>query len=413
MNRFAALLDRLAYEPSRNGKLRLMIEYFSRTPDPERGYALAAITGALSFQPRQARHHPRADRRARRSGAVRAVVGLCRRLVGDGCADVAGTPAARTTKHPDFVRRRRRPCLARQVRTPGAARRWLDALDETGRWALLKLVTGALAHWRLGTACQDRGGGPWWQRTPDEIELVWPGLSRPTRSCSPGSKAVPTSRSPRPGAVPPGDAQPRDRKSQIFAALDPADFMAEWKWDGIRVQAVAGKAEPVSDGRAALFAHGRGNLRRFPDLAEALRFNGAIDGELLILRDGRVQSFNVLQQRLNRKTVTRSCWRNFPRICAPTIFSPKATRTCAACRSRDAARGWRGWSRGSMTRASISRRSPVRDLGRADSRARRSGCRRRGRGCRAVEGVMIKRLDALYLPGRPKGLLVEMEARPA
>src|SRR3954469_18667876 len=50
MNRFAALLDRLVYEPSRNGKLRLMTEYFRATPDPERGYALAAITGALSFR---------------------------------------------------------------------------------------------------------------------------------------------------------------------------------------------------------------------------------------------------------------------------------------------------------------------------------------------------------------------------
>src|SRR5919205_3817923 len=50
MNRFAALLDRLAYEPSRNAKLRLMTDYFRETPDPERGYALAAITGALSFR---------------------------------------------------------------------------------------------------------------------------------------------------------------------------------------------------------------------------------------------------------------------------------------------------------------------------------------------------------------------------
>src|ERR1041385_1456403 len=50
MNRFAALLDRLAYEPSRNAKLRLMTDYFRETPDPDRGYALAAITGALSFR---------------------------------------------------------------------------------------------------------------------------------------------------------------------------------------------------------------------------------------------------------------------------------------------------------------------------------------------------------------------------
>src|SRR2546421_9434739 len=50
MTRFAVLLDRLAYEPSRNAKLRLLTEYFRAIPDPDRGYALAAITGALSFR---------------------------------------------------------------------------------------------------------------------------------------------------------------------------------------------------------------------------------------------------------------------------------------------------------------------------------------------------------------------------
>ena len=50
MNRFAELLDRLAYEPGRNNKLRLITAYFRDTPDPDRGYALAALTGALSFK---------------------------------------------------------------------------------------------------------------------------------------------------------------------------------------------------------------------------------------------------------------------------------------------------------------------------------------------------------------------------
>jgi DNA ligase 1 len=49
MNRFAELLDRLTYEPSRNAKLRLMTDYFRSTSDPERGWALAALTGALTF----------------------------------------------------------------------------------------------------------------------------------------------------------------------------------------------------------------------------------------------------------------------------------------------------------------------------------------------------------------------------
>ena len=50
MNRFAALLDRLVLTPQRNTKLRLMTDYFRQTPDPDRGYALAALTGALSYQ---------------------------------------------------------------------------------------------------------------------------------------------------------------------------------------------------------------------------------------------------------------------------------------------------------------------------------------------------------------------------
>ena len=50
MNRFAELLDRLAYEPGRNNKLRLITAYFREVEDPDRGYALAALTGALSFK---------------------------------------------------------------------------------------------------------------------------------------------------------------------------------------------------------------------------------------------------------------------------------------------------------------------------------------------------------------------------
>src|SRR5207244_11651525 len=50
MNRFAELLYRLAYEPGRNAKLRLIAQYLRDTPDPERGWALAALTGALTFK---------------------------------------------------------------------------------------------------------------------------------------------------------------------------------------------------------------------------------------------------------------------------------------------------------------------------------------------------------------------------
>ena len=52
--------------------------------------------------------------------------------------------------------------------------------------------------------------------------------------------------------------------------------------------------------------------KSFPDLVPSLHLPGAIDGELLVVRDGRVQSFNVLQQRLNRKVVSPKLIKDFP-----------------------------------------------------------------------------------------------------
>src|SRR5690606_4439547 len=49
MNRFAELLDRLVLTPSRNGKLTLLMDYFRSVEDPDRGLALAAITGELAI----------------------------------------------------------------------------------------------------------------------------------------------------------------------------------------------------------------------------------------------------------------------------------------------------------------------------------------------------------------------------
>ena len=50
MKRFAALLERLALTPSRTRKIEALKTYFQQTPDPDRGYALAVLTGGLSFK---------------------------------------------------------------------------------------------------------------------------------------------------------------------------------------------------------------------------------------------------------------------------------------------------------------------------------------------------------------------------
>ena len=144
-----------------------------------------------------------------------------------------------------------------------------------------------------------------------EIELIWPGLAPPYTELF----AWLEGRAEKPSSSDPAPFRPAMLAHAIeetnFAALDPADYLAEWKWDGIRVQASAGAHDGTRQCR--LYSRtGEDISKSFPDLLEALRFDGSIDGELLVVREGRVQSFNVLQQRLNRKSVTPKLIAEFP-----------------------------------------------------------------------------------------------------
>src|SRR5262245_30161883 len=350
MNRFAELLDRLAYEPGRNNKLRLITSYFREVGDPDRGYALAALTGALSFK--HAKPGLIRDLIMERTDPV--LFGLSYDYVGDLSETVALMwPKVGANRNESFrgyppsvpcplvgegqegghrgldagneLRPRNHnnpppPTLAEVVtklRTLGKTElpkqlaRWLDELDETGRWALLKLVTGAM---RIGISARlaKTAAAALGDKDPHDIELIWPGLTPPYTELFAwleGRGDKPVNRDPAPfrpvmlaHAIEDAD----------FVSLDPADFIAEWKWDGIRVQAVAGRDER-GHMQARLYSRtGEDITKSFPDLVPSLRLPGAIDGELLVLREGRVQTFNVLQQRLNRKVVSPKLIKDFP-----------------------------------------------------------------------------------------------------
>jgi DNA ligase-1 len=432
MKRFAELLDRLAYEPGRNNKLRLLTAYLRDTEDPDRGYALAAITGALSF-------------RHAKPGIIRALIAertdpmlfeLSYDYVGDLSETVAlmwpvipplqgegGREAAgwgpdsaplgglRPPPSPFGGGIKHAPTLSHVVTTLGLLGKselprqlaaWLDALDETGRWALLKLVTGALrigVSARLAKSAVAALGG----KEPDEVELVWHGLAPPYAELF----AWIEGRAEKPASVDPAPFRPVMLSHAIdetdFPALDPAEFAAEWKWDGIRVQAVAG-----TQGKrvARLYSRtGEDISGAFPDLTDVLDFDGAIDGELLILRDGRVQSFNVLQQRLNRKTANAKLLDEFPahlRAYDLLVENGEDLRDLpfAARRARLEALV----ARLDTARIDLSPLVPFAswdDLTAARADPASAGA---GEDSEAVEGAMLKRRDALYLPGRPKGL---------
>lgn len=90
----------------------------------------------------------------------------------------------------------------------------------------------------------------------------------------------------------------------------PDEWQAEWKWDGIRGQIVKRNGE--------LFIWSRGEelvTEQFPELhllAQELDDGTVLDGEILSIKNGKVQSFNTLQQRLNRKTINKSQLKDAP-----------------------------------------------------------------------------------------------------
>ena len=183
--------------------------------------------------------------------------------------------------------------------------------------------------------------------------------------------------------------------------------MAEWKWDGIRVQAVAAPAPAPArqETMTRLYSRtGEDISKSFPDLLEALRLPGAIDGELLIMRDRRVQSFNVLQQRLNRKSVTPKLMAEFPahlRAYDLLADGDEDLRELPLAQRRMRLETF--IARLNDERVDL---SPLVHFATWDELAaarKDPAAAGAGADAAAVEGVMLKRRDALYLPGRPKG----------
>ena len=444
MNKFAELLDRLAYEPGRNAKLRLIADYLRTTADPERGWALAALTGALTF-------------RHAKAGMIRALImeradpalfALSYDYVGDLSETVALMwPAQHAERVPLPPRsggeglgvggsslnssivpptpdpspplaslaeggEQKAPTLTDVVETlgtlgkaqlPGQIARWLDGLDETGRWALLKLVTGAL---RIGVSARlaKTAAASLGDKEADEVELLWPGLAPPyieLFAWLEGRADKPSTRDPAPFRPPMLAHAVEDTD---FTALTAHDFSAEWKWDGIRVQAVAGTDEH-GDIVARLYSRtGEDISKSFPDLLQSLALPAAIDGELLIMRDKRVQSFNVLQQRLNRKAVTPKLLAEFPahlRAYDLLADGDADLRDLPFAERRQRLEAF--IARLDDRRIDISPLVPFATW--AELTAARADPASAGAGAdaEAVEGVMLKRRDAPYVPGRPKG----------
>lgn len=394
MEAFASLLDRLYYTQGNLAKAAIIADYLRRTPDPDRGFAVAALAGTLKFDVFK-RHMIREVVEAHVDPHLFA---LSRDYVGETSETVAhiwpereGVPKLSPLPSLHEV-------IAHFSGDSKAAIKdylilLLDSATPEQRWALLKLGTGSL---RVGvsarfikTVLAQYGG-----KDVSEIEAIWHGLKPPYEELFAWLE----------------DRRPSLTVDDVLAfhplmlshpveedvaTITPEEFAAEWKYDGIRVQLV------MRDGNARLYSRNGDDISEaFPDMIAGMAGNAVLDGELLIRRGGGIASFNELQQRLNRKQPSRKLMEEFPpHMAVYDILSADGVdlRSLPWMERRECLERWQ--QAHPDPRLSLSAVIAFTDLSQLDA-LRLMADRSAGN---HVEGVMLKRKTSPYIAGRPKG----------
>jgi DNA ligase 1 len=385
---FATLLDRLSYTPARNGKLALMADYFRSVPDPDRGYALAALTEDLkiSFPIRKVVLELASDH------IDPELFRLSRDYVGDTAETLSLIwPDRNLGDPPSLVDVVNQLALANRSDLTDILRSWLDRLDVNGRWALLKFVGGGLRSGvsaRLARLALAQA----FSKDVETIEQAWHGLKPPytelfawaeDRGVLPDVRDAPVFR-PLMLSHPLEDAD--------LAVLDPADYQVEWKWDGIRVQ-VSARGDVMK-----LYSRSGDDISAaFPEFQQ-FRFHATLDGELLVGRNGIVAPFQDLQQRLNRKSVTKKMLSDYPafiRLYDILDVNGEDLRGLTMVDRRARLDAWHAAVKPPLTDISkIIAPVSLSELQAIWAHTRDDG----------IEGLMLKRRDSSYISGRPKGL---------
>ena len=409
MRAFSQLLDDLVYTRSRNTKLKLIGDYLKETPDPDRGYGLAALTGTLDIP----HVKPAAIRGLVEERIDPVLFYMSRDYVGDTSETVSllwPTPPGEppevddaTIRITDAIDRLRN---AGKIEAPRVLAGMLDHLDASGRYALLKLALGEL---RVGINARlaKQALAQAFALDVDAVEEVWHGLKPPFaelfdwaegRSGQPTVRDVPVF---RPFML----AHPLE---QTRVSLD--DYAAEWKWDGIRVQLVH------AGGQTRIYSRTGDDVSgSFPDVAEAFRTPGVLDGELLVrgedqgvadVHGGAAASFNALQQRLGRKNISQKMLSSYPafvRLYDILFDGDEDVRELAWEDRRPRLETFaKGLDR---------ERFDVSQLIEAASFEELEDLRLNARDV-SIEGIMLKRRDSAYVAGRRAGFWYKWKRDP-
>ncbi|MCJ8191232.1 cisplatin damage response ATP-dependent DNA ligase [Sphingomicrobium aestuariivivum] len=404
MRPFSQLLDDLTYTRSRNAKLRRIGDYLKSQPDPDRGLALAALTDTLDIP-----HVKPAAIRALAEERIDPILyKMSRDYVGDSAETISllwdqaadGRPMIDdgTLRLSDAVAQL---TAAKKADAPALLAEMLDHLDPSGRYALIKLASGGL---RVGVSARlaKVAFAQAFDLDVDAVEEVWHAYAPPFtelfdwaegRSEAPDVADLPVF---RPFML----AHPLEDDEKV----DLADYAAEWKWDGIRVQLVR------ASGETRLYSRTGDDIgASFPDVCAAFEEEGVVDGELLVrgaAQGGEAGSFNALQQRLGRKTVSTKMLKEAPafvRLYDILIHGREDVRQM-------------GWSeRRTRLESFLPRLDPDRfdlsEIVEARSFDHLQALREEARDS-GVEGLMLKRRDSPYVAGRKVGLWYKWKRDP-
>nr|WP_288248811.1 cisplatin damage response ATP-dependent DNA ligase [uncultured Sphingomonas sp.] len=401
MHAFAALLDALIYTRSRNAKLKLIGDYLRATPDPDRGWALAALTGEIDIPGVK----PAVVRALIEARVDPVLFRMSRDYVGDTAETVAllwpepaGPPADTEPLVVAAVVER----LTRLSRSdaPAALAEMLDRMDADERFALIKMATGGL---RVGVSARlaKQALADAFGLDVDAVEEVWHGIDPPYPALFAWAEGT--------GEQPTAADVPVFRPFMLAHPLeelrvDLADYAAEWKWDGIRVQLVHVAGETRLYSRT-----GDDVTRAFPDVAAAFATHGAVDGELMVrgqAQAGEAGSFNALQQRLGRKLVSAKMLAEAPAFVRlyDILFDGDEDLRALPWTDR------RARLESFATRLDPERFDVSTVIEAADFTAL-EGIRAGARDA-AIEGVMLKRRDSPYVAGRRTGLWYKWKRDP-
>lgn len=311
MKTFSDLLENLLFSPAKNRKIQLIIDYLKTTPDPDRGYAIAAICGDLKINSVQ----PSLLRKIVEERYDSDLFRLSYDYVGDLAETIALIWDDVAQDKPAYNDVRLAAIVTQLQQTskrelPNFLISLFSNMAARERYALIKLTTGGF---RIGVSSRliKQALAQYGNVPINDLEELWHGLEPPYQALFAwleglGDKPVTHALAPfRPVML----SHPLEERDH--GTITPEDYIAEWKWDGIRVQL------SHEGGIKKLYSRTGDDISpAFPDMIEALEIEGTFDGELLVRSPLsmplEIRPFGDLQQRLNRKNVSKNRLKSHP-----------------------------------------------------------------------------------------------------